>query len=35
MLEFLKKRIFGRSTEKETKATVEARPGTKNLSLNL
>src|SRR5918999_367701 len=34
MLEFLKKRIFGRSTEKEMKATVEVRPGTKVVSVN-
>jgi hypothetical protein len=34
MLEFLKKRIFGRSTEKETKATVEVRPGTAIVSVN-
>ncbi len=34
MLEFLKKRIFGRSTEKETKATVEVRPGTQVVSVN-
>jgi predicted Zn-ribbon and HTH transcriptional regulator len=34
MLEFLKKRIFGRSTEKETKATVELHPGTEIVSVN-
>jgi hypothetical protein len=34
MLEFLKKRIFGRSTKKEAKATVEVCPGTKVVSVN-